>query len=449
MCKKSKNPKEKNESNYNDYNQKQNNNSNNKEKLDIQKEVYRCPYCLIVPEIKNINFIENKILLECPFHKDNSMDINDFLVSINYNSCQICDTKLLNKDISFYCHQCRKIICINCQKSHKQDHNLININEYNIKCRIHYNKNYEYYCYNCSSNLCDICFNNHDNNHNIIPLLNMFPKKEELDYIYNKNEEYNKMIKLYQNYISLNNIILDTYYNFKNNFYYMKNIKNLIRFLKNSELNESIITITQKNLEQQNAILEEFNSEFDTELTLDSEVIYLNWKNITEDSLESLSKIQFTKLKEFQSVGTAIEDISFLVNTKFPILQELYLTDNNISDISILEKVNFPILKIIYLNKNKIKNINVLKMVNFPELNKLFLDSNNIDDISVFENIAFDNLENIKLSKNKISDISSLKNIKLKYLRLLDIKKNPIDYNLQQNLDIINDLRDRSIRIVY
>ena len=446
ICQKRRN-KNQNASSYN--NIKQNIPEVNNEKLENQKEVYRCPNCLIVPEITNINYSENKILLECPFHKDNLLDINDYLNSLDFNLCQICDNKILSKDISYYCNQCKKIICINCQTKHQRDHFLINLNEYNVKCQIHYGNNYEYYCYNCSSNLCQTCFDNHDNLHNIIPLLNMYPKKEELDFIYRKNEEYSKMIQIYQNYISLNNLIIDTYNNFKNNFYYLKNIKNLMRFLKNSEINNNIINTTQKNLEQQSSILEKFNSEFETELTLDSDVIYLNWKNITQESLESLTKIEFKKLNEFQSVGTWIDDISFLNNSKFPILQELYLTDNSICDISVLENVNFPILKIIYLNKNKIKDINVFKKVNFPELNKLFLDDNNISDISVLDNLPFDNLENLKLSKNEISDISILRNIKLKFLRIIDIKKNKIDYNLQDNLDIINDLRDKSIRVVY
>ena len=425
--------------------------SNNEEKIDNKKEayeVYRCPKCLIVPEIKNINYPQNKILLECPFHNNNLMDINDYLNSLKFNLCSECNLKISSKENSYYCYTCKKIICLNCQKNHQKDHNIINLNEYNIKCQLHYN-NYEYYCLNCSSNLCQICFDNHDDKHNIIPLSKFLLKKEDLDYVINQNEKYEKIIKMYQNYLSLNNLILDTYNNFKNNFYYIKNIKNLIRYIYNEELNNSEISTTQKNLLKQNEILEKFNSEYDTEYTLDTEVIYLNWKKIKKDSLESLSQIEFKKLKEFQSVGTGIMDISFLKNSRFPILQELYLTDNNICDINILEKVNFPILKIIYLNKNEIKDISVFKRVNFPELNKLFLDDNYINDISVFENIPFVNLEILKLSKNQISDISVLKNIKLKFLRFLDIKKNKINFSSQNNLDIINELRDKSIRIVY
>ena len=423
--------------------------SNNIENQNIQREIYKCPNCLIVPEIININYLENKILLECPFHKQKSILINDYLNSLKINICQICHKQILSNESSSYCYQCKNILCINCSLKHQKEHNKININEYNIKCQIHYNKNYEYYCFNCSSNLCEICFNNHDNKHNIIPLSNIFPQKDEIDFIHNKNKELNKIIQIYQNFISLNNLIIDTYNNYKNNFYYIKNIKSLIRFIKNIELSSKMNFDEQKNLQEQIAILEKFNNEFNKELNLDSDTIYLNWLNINKNSIESLTKIEFKKLKEFQSVGTEIDDISFLRCAKFPILQELYLTDNYISDISILEKVDFPMLKIIYLNKNKIKDINILSKVNFPELNKLFLDSNYISDISVFGKISFTNLENLKLSKNKICDISVFKNINLKYLRLLDIKKNEIDYKNKENLDIINDIRDKSIRIVY
>ena len=423
--------------------------SHNNENQSNQKEIYKCPYCLIVPEITNINYLQNEILFDCPFHKEKSMPINDYLNSLKYNICQKCRTKILSNESSFYCYQCKNILCKNCLTNHQKDHNLINIKDYNIKCQIHYNKNYEYYCYNCSSNLCEICFNNHDDKHNIIPLSNIFPQKDEIDFLHNINKEYNKIIQTYQNIISLNNLIIDTYNNYKNNFYYIKNVKNLIRFNKNLELSSKLNFDTQKNIQEQIAVIEKFNEELDLELNLDSDTIYLNWLEVDRDLLESLTKVEFKKLKEFQSVGIVLEDISFLINAKFPMLQELYLTDNYISDISILEKVNFSMIKIIYLNKNKIKDINVLSKVNFPELNKLFLDDNYISDISVFSKIPFTNLENLKLRKNKISDISVFKSIKLKFLKLLDIKKNNIDYKNKENLDIINDLRDKSIRVVY
>jgi Leucine-rich repeat (LRR) protein len=219
--------------------------------------------------------------------------------------------------------------------------------------------------------------------------------------------------------------------------------------MQNSDINKNIIDHMQNDLQKQNRILEKFNEEFETELKIDTKVVYLNWKNIDGKALSTLCQIDFNKMIEFQSCGTFIEDISYFKNAKFPQLKELYLTDNNISDISILEDVDFENLTIIYLNKNKIKDINVFGKVKFYNLNKLFLDGNSIYDISVFKNIPLSNLENINLSRNIITDISPLKVIKLKKLQLLNIKKNGIDYSLKENSDIIHDLRDKSIRIVY
>ena len=432
---------------------------NNEGKANLKKDdekndneiskIYTCNKCLIVPEITNMNYSENKISIKCPFHKTQELSLNDYLSNNNKPNevCNKCNKNISNEN--FYCHECKIILCSDCKNTHTNEHNLIDVNEYNIKCQIHNDNKYLYYCYNCSSNLCEICHLNHDNEHNIIPLSNLSIKIDEIDYITNKNKEYEKIIQNYKNYISLNNILLDTYKIHGNNFYYMKNLRNIIRFMQNSDINKNIIEHMQNDLQKQNTILEKFNEEFETGLKLDTKVVYLNWKNIDGKALSTLCQIDFNKMIEFQSCGTLIEDISYFKNAKFPQLKELYLTDNNISDISILEDVDFENLTIIYLNKNKIKNINVFRKVKFYNLNKLFLDGNSIYDISVFKNIPLLNLENINLSRNIITDISPLKDINLKKLQILNIKKNGVDYSLKENSDIIHDLRDKSIRIVY
>ena len=437
------------EKNKNDINTEKNTLNQNIENYSLITSSYFCCNCLVVPEINNINYFANKISIKCPFHKDKELSLNEYLNNEANKICSICNNNS-NKSIPlYYCYQCKKIICIQCKKEHLNEHKLISINEYNIKCQIHYNKKYMYYCFNCSSNLCDDCHLYHDNNHNILLLSSILLENKEIDFIKNKNIEYSNIIQHYKNYISLNNLILDTYKNIPNNFYYIKNLKNIIRFQRNLDIINNSANKMQMDLQKQNDILEKFNKEFETELKIDNKVVYLNWKNINKESFEDLCQIEFNQMKEFQSVGTNIEDISHFKKAKFPLLQELYLTDNNICDISVLENVDFELLKIIYLNKNKIKDISVFKKVKFLELNKLFLDSNNISDISVLENIPLTILDNINLSRNKIKDISVLKKINLKYLRILNIKKNEIDYSLKDNLDIIDDLRDKSIRIIY
>jgi hypothetical protein len=70
-------------------------------------------------------------------------------------------------------------------------------------------------------------------------------------------------------------------------------------------------------------------------------------------------------------------------------------------------------------------------------------------DISIFENTPLINLENLNLCHNYITNITVLNKNNLIYLRLINIKRNRIDYSLKDNLNIINDLRDKSIRIIY
>ena len=450
FCKKNKD-KNKNENSKkgNEKEKEINNPSQTQTIINLPPPIYTCVNCSLIPEITDINYPDNRISIKCPFHKTNELLINDYLNNKINQLCNFCNKYTSNNNSIYYCYQCKKKICPECKETHAKEHNLINISEYNIKCQIHYDKKYLYYCYNCSSNLCEECNLKHDNEHNIILLSNNLLKIEEIDYITNKNAEYEKIIQNYKNYIYLNNLILDTYKTFSNNFYHIKNLKNIIRFLQNTDINNNIITSMQKDLEKQKAILEKFNEEYETELKIDTKVVYLNWKNITKEALENLCKIEFNEIKEFQSVGTNIENILFLKNSKFPKLQELYLTDNYIIDISVLEYVEFEHLKIIYLNKNKIKDISVFGRVKFIELNKLFLDSNCIDDISVLEKSPLVNLENVNLNDNFINDIKVLNKNNLVRLRFINIKRNKIDYTLKDNINIINDLRDKSIRIIY
>ena len=242
------------------------------EKNDENSKIYTCNKCLIVPEITNMNYSENKISLKCPFHETQELLLNDYLNNNQNQVCNTCNKNIINN--KFYCHQCKTILCSDCKSTHTNEHNLVDINEYNIKCQIHYDNKYLYYCYNCSSNLCEECHLNHDNEHNIIPLSNLSIKNDEMDYITNKNKEYEKIIQNYKNFISLNNILLDTYNIYCNNFYYMKNLRNIIRFMQTSDINKNIIDHMQNDLQKQNTILEKFNEEFETELKIDTSCLF-------------------------------------------------------------------------------------------------------------------------------------------------------------------------------
>ena len=78
--------------------------SSKEEKIDISKIVYRCPYCNTTPEISNIFYSENKIFLECPFHQENCMKINNYLNKLKYNTCHICSKRVKSEVNLYYCN---------------------------------------------------------------------------------------------------------------------------------------------------------------------------------------------------------------------------------------------------------------------------------------------------------------------------------------------------------
>jgi len=159
------------------------------------------------------------------------------------------------------------------------------------------------------------------------------------------------------------------------------NNKNNIGTFLNYPIKE-YIQLYYKNNE---SLLQEFNTKYKLNITDDNVTkLDLGSKNIGDEGLKDLCKIEFKELKQ------------------------LYLSSNNISDIKILENFKFEKLEILSLGNNKISDINILEKVNFKELKELYLPYNNISEIKVLEKIKLEKLEKLNLGNNKISDIKIL-----------------------------------------
>ena len=119
----------------------------------------------------------------------------------------------------------------------------------------------------------------------------------------------------------------------------------------------------------------------------------------------------YITLKEFHNkYNINIEDID---------IKELNLRNRNIGNEGLkdLVKINFNKLEEINLSENEISDINILEKVNFKELKKLYLYNNKISDIKVLEKVKFEKLEELDLSENKINfSINNLILLKLKSL---------------------------------
>ena len=69
-------------------------------------------------------------------------------------------------------------ICQICYSNHNKEHKIINYDERNNKCEIHYDY-YDNYCIDCNKNICLKCFKNH-NNHNIEYFGKLYISEEEI-----------------------------------------------------------------------------------------------------------------------------------------------------------------------------------------------------------------------------------------------------------------------------
>ena len=285
----------------------------------------------------------------------------------------------------------------------------------------------------------------------------------------NKNKEYiNKTIYIIQypeNNLSVSYGILDKIYEDKKyNFNHkcstrggssgspILNINNKIigihkegtkQYNKGTFLNYPIKEFIQLNTINNNDILlQEFNNKYHLNIK-DTKInkLYLGMRNLGNEVLNDLCKIEFKELKELYLYDNKISDIKVLEKVKFDKLEILGLSYNQISDINILEKVNFKELKELYLNCNYISDINILEKVKFNKLEKLDLSINQISDINVLEKVNFKELKELYLDWNKISDIKILVKIKFDKLKILDLSVNPI--SKQENEQIISNLKSK------
>ena len=240
----------------------------------------------------------------------------------------------------------------------------------------------------------------------------MHIETKEIDKIKKLNKEYRSLISYYESLIKLNNLIIYSYENYRDNYYNLYNINTIIN---NYERNE---------------IIEPLND-------IDNKIIIPGDKNCNLYTyMNSLYKLQL-KEEETESVeinNKFFDNYDLKVFTQIPLknLHLLILENNGISKIDCLEKADFPDLVILNLNNNAISDISVLEKVKFVEFQALLLRNNNIKDISVFGKVKFDVLREIDLRDNKIEDIEVIEKAKLELLQCLYLTNNKFDINNQK-----------------
>ncbi len=218
---------------------------------------FHCPECLqnALFEIKNKDNIIY-IKYKCRKEHNGEILIEDFIKAQKYSINNLCCYYCENIKGFFYCFECEKSYCINCESKHKEkNHNKIFKKEdYNKICPKHLIY-YRVFCETCKLLLCEKCPSFHSK-HDLTKQSIYF--EDELNKIKNEinkiEEERNRFIKNIKSYIlklekKLKEFIINTQlqlqfiksiinsYNNKNNQFFNYEIYLNLKNLKLKELN--------------------------------------------------------------------------------------------------------------------------------------------------------------------------------------------------------------------
>jgi hypothetical protein len=380
---------------------------------------YTCDECNEIPKIIQTNPKRSTILIRCKEHGLKELKLQSYILnSQNYNpnNWKCADSVTFQKDCKTnfkYC-QCGTVFCDQCIGVHQkvQSHsNTIDSDKYYIRCKEgpdHFDKPFKGFCYECNTNYCSECEKIHKNHQKVL-INSMYIKPDDIESIKKANKEYEKRISYYQNLIKLNNLIIYSYENNRDNYYNLFNINNILKDIK-----RNIVTPLQNE---------------------DNKGLFPGEKN--SNYIHYMNNLYNLELKEEETVNIRINnqffnnfDLNLLTQIPLHNLKMLELDNNSISKIDCLDRAEFPELVVLSLKNNSIEDISVLERVKFVDIQALLLSNNSITDISVFGKTKFTKLRLIDLRNNNILDIGVFKNYgkeKLELLQCLYLSGNKYD----------------------
>ena len=381
-----------------------------KEKLELMGQ-YTCDECPLIPKIISYDPNTRKIVIKCEQHGQKSLDINTYIVnSLNYNpknwKCTDCEKIQRDEKERFKYCQCKNIYCSEHFDLHKKNDEekhkyYIDSDVFYTKCKnheSHFDEINKGFCTHCNKHYCAKCEEEHQNHSSSkIDLNDIITEKKNIEKIKESNKKYRGFISYYESLIRLNNLIIYSFENYKNNYYNLDNINTILN------KSESSAQITSTSIE---IVPEEHMKKFIESFDSEANILEINNKTrkMTDDDLRILSRIQLNNLKMLVLEDNSIANISYLNNNTFQNLIILNLNSNAIDDISVLENVPFnKNLQALFLKNNNIKNISIFGKEIFESLRELDLRSNQIEDIKVFESWDknLKNLQCLYLTDNK------------------------------------------------
>ena len=362
----------------------------------IPDDEYLCPYCEKIPEILNIHTDNGKIELKCKEHGIIELTLKEYYNKMKNHSftyfktkCFNCDKVQNNKDNMFkYCYYCKADFCEKCVnkfKKNKKEHHrnhldvCIPVNEKKHKCLEHFNSEISSFCLDCRINICEKESKTKHNGHKKI---NLNKLEDDANKYIKEIKEKNKVLT---HIIRYNNIFINSYENFQNNYFHIQNLINIGKALegenkRNSKELDIMISGLEKRHKIQEKAIKSLKEQFNIKnINCNEEKLSLSKRNLGDNGFKLISKIIFRNLKEIDVSGNDIKDIEPLNNMILPDLEYLNMSYNKIENIEPIAELNSKKLKEICLQENNINDISSFNNSDFPALEILRLEKNNID----------------------------------------------------------------------
>lgn len=415
----------------------------------IPKDQYLCPLCGEIPELANIHTDNGCIEFKCRIDGELIFSVEQYFQKLSecqftyYNIvCQDCNKlqkNYINKNEVFqYCYICKKDFCKDCVKKHPRHPEFhlakcIPVNEKTSRCLEHFDDgNYTSFCTDCYKHVCNQYSTKEHRGHHKISLFKLEPQKK---IIIDKN-------KILSDIIRFNELILNTYEKFPDNYFHILNMSNLANSIiaenqRNSRELESALRGLEEKVKMRKNAIEAFNKKFRLSLNGNEESLSLSNIGLDEKDLETMTQISFPRLKDLDISKNNIGNISSLKNLDTSNLESLKMNDNKIENIDVLESLNLTKLIELGLQNNNLKSVSPLLKSNLPVLELLRIEGNNQIDTSLND---FKKLVK-KYSKKVIYITQTFGDLKKKYGITINEKSEKIDFRDKKvGNEILQDL---------
>ena len=427
-----------------------------KDSLEVPDDQFLCPLCERIPELLNVHTDNGHIELKCKYHGILNISIEKYYKSLKdslftyYKSkCANCNKVQGNKGKMFsYCYYCKVDFCDDCAHDfhlekfdHRRNHLdvCIPVNEKPHRCLEHCNSDIISFCVDCQENICGRDPTIKHRGHQKINFISF-----EAD-ITKYKEIIVKKNKILSDIIRFNQVILNTYDSFQNNYFHIQSLINLGKSLEEEgkrdpkEL-ECMINRLEKSHKAQKEAIKSLQDDFKIDLNGEEIKVYLRKKKpenkLNDRGFKLVSLIQFKRLIDLDVSSNNIQSIEPLNNMNLPHLKYINMSDNIITDIKPLAELNSKKLKEICLQNNKIEDFSPFLTSEFPSLERLRIEGNNFDkDAEEFKQFLK------KYTKKIIYIAKSLKEFNTKYNVQIDEKMNIVDLTgLRAGDDLLQEL---------